>query len=317
MTTRSISYGVTAVAELLQTLFFEAILSLYRPLVAGAKKANERKLVLRAAQPHKAYSDFSQYKEATIESRAVVDSRGRVLAQMKLWIFLDTRMCFREVTFINGLLRTSVGLNRVPFHPITVGKGDTPATLMEVSVRDFEGWLRQRTPGTQFGIETARAAAAKPVEPRVISVQPSAATETAATKVASPQPVVVPKAVLPAPSVVPKAAAVPKAPAPKAATTPQPNVDDVVRGELVDFGIKKRTIGDRSFEQYCVDIRRIDKENAGMPQRIWGTDLERNVAEARVRLGDRVEIHSHGSLPMSLPGGARSQKNCFTMLVLP
>lgn len=308
MTTKSLSIGLTTTSA-----FFEMLLRVAAfaasPVIAHITKVNERKLILRSASPSKAYTDFSAYREADITSRPIVDSRGRVLAQIKLWLYLDTRMVYREVTFLNPLLRTSVGLSRVPFAPLKMGAGDTPATMMEVSVRDFESWLRNRTAGTQFGIEAARSAASKPAAPKVVSTMPPVATVAPPKAPETPKPA---QAAQPAaPNVKPAAPAAPKTP------RPRPVVEEEVRGILVKYGMEPRTIGDRTFDQYCVDLELIDKPNEGKPHRVWGTDLERGIVESMCRLGDKLAIQSHGSLPTSNPTGGRSQKNCFTILVLP
>jgi hypothetical protein len=303
MTTQSLKYGLNAVTVLLQTLFAVGKL-IASPVTTFVEKERERKLILVGARPVKAYSDCTGYKEASIETRTIVDPRGRVLAQVKLWIYLDERMCYREVTFLNALLRTSVGLNRVPFQPLTVGKGDTPAALLEVTVRDFEGWLRKRTPGTQFGVEAARAAAAKLVELKVASMPPPVAKPAV---VEGPLPIQKQEVKTPAPA---------QRPVP-VKTNLKPVVEEVVMGIMIDYGIQKRSIGTRTFEQFCVDLTLTDAENSGKPHRVWGTDLQRCVEEARSKRGDKVEIQKHGSLPMQLNGGATSQKNCFTMLVMP
>lgn len=313
MTTKSLSNGLTAVPAFLEMLL-RAAAFVASPVIAHITKVNERKLILKTANPSRAYTDFSRYKESEITSRAVIDSRGRVLAQVKLWLYLDTRTVYREVTFLNPLLRASVGLSRVPFAPLQMGVGDTVATMMEVSVRDFESWLRKRTAGTQFGIEGARHAASKPVEAKVVSTMPPvttiAASQPAATAMPaqSAQPVTPPMA---APAAKPAAPVVPQPP------RPRPKVEEEVRGILVKFGMEQRSMGDRQFDQFCVDLALTDKPDEGKPHRVWGTDLERGIVESRAKLGNKVAIQSHGSLPASNPTGGRSQKNCFTILVLP
>ncbi|ABE47354.1 hypothetical protein [Polaromonas sp. JS666] len=314
MTTKSVSLGLTAVPAFLEMLFRVAAF-VASPVIAQITKVKERKLILRTASPSRAYTEFSGYKESEITSRAVIDSRGRVLAQVKLWLYLDTRTVYREVTFLNPLLRASVGLSRVPFAPIQMGVGDTPATMMEVSVRDFESWLRKRTAGTQFGIECARNAAAKPADARVVSTMPpvaSVAAPQAASVVKATPPAQPVKPPVAAPAVKPAAPVAPKSPRPRA------KVEEEVCGIVVKFGVEPRTIGTRpSFDQYCVDLELIDKPNEGKLHRVWGTDLERGIVESRAKIGDKVAIQSHGSLPTSNPTGGRSQKNCFTILVLP
>lgn len=305
MTTQTINIGFKAIAMLIQALHHLASL-LLRPLIMRLETAREKKLILDVANPVKAYTDFTGYKEATIESRTIVDSRGRILAQVKLWIYLDTRMCFREATLLNALLRTSVGINRLALKPLPFGKGDSAAALIEVTVRDFEGWMRSRTPGTQFGIEAARVAVAQPVALKVASMPP---------------PVVKPVLTVPGPVSVKLPVRVEAEPAncPAAAkTNMKAKIEEVTKGVLIDFGLQERTIPGRpTFEQYCVDLTLSEGDNRGMPHRLWGADLERVVAEARVRRGQKVEVHYHGSLPTPHQGGGVSHKKSFTMLVLP
>jgi hypothetical protein len=284
------------------------------------ERKRDSKLVLATAHPVKAFTDFSALKEAAIESRSIVDTRGRVLAQVKLWTYLDTRQCFREVTFLNPLLRTSVGLSRLSFKPIPVGTGDTPAVLIEVTVREFESWLRHRTPGTQFGIETARAAADKP-QPIKVAAIPLVA-QPAGPPPNSPAP---PRAVIasPVPPVMPAPASRVQAsevrPAPPAVVPPhiKAKVVECSRGILKSFGMSKRTQGERTYEQFCVDITITDGEARGITKRLWGTDLERALSDSRASKGNVVEVLHHGSVPQRNENGGSSYKNMFSMAVVP
>lgn len=305
MTTQAIKHSTSAKLVWIQTLI-EFCKFITKPIFTYIQNEREKRLVLVKAKPVKAYTDFTNYNEASIESRTIVDSRGRVLAQVKLWIYRDTRVCYREVTFLNALLRTSVGLNRVPFPHLTFAQGDTPAALMEVSVRDFEGWLRKRTPGTQFGVEATKAALTKPVELKVASM-PTPVTTPVLGGVEAP--VQKQEVKVPAPAPVKAERPVP------VKTNLQPKIEEVTRGIMVDCGIQERSIGNRTFEQFCVDLTLTDAENRGQPHRVWGTDLQRGVTEARAKRGDAVEIQKHGSLAIQLHGGAISQKNSFTVLV--
>lgn len=270
------------------------------------------KLVLAKASPAKAYTDFSALKESAIESKTIVDSRGRVLAQVKLWIYLDSRQCFREVTFLNVLLRTSVGLNRLSFEPIPVGMGDTPAVLIEVTVREFETWLRHRVAGTQFGMEAARAASEKPQPLKVAAIPivqhlpgPSANPAVLASALsvsAAAKQVKIPEMRPTPPTLVP--------PHIKA------KVVECSRGNLKWFGMAKRTQGDRTYEQFCLDITVTDGDARGVTKRLWGTDLERALSDSRARLGQLVEVLHHGSVPHRNENGSSSYKNMFSMAVL-
>lgn len=70
-------------------------------------------------------------------------------------------------------------------------------------------------------------------------------------------------------------------------------------GVLQDAGVFPRTMGDRQFEQFGVDVF---KPELGAPHRIWGTDLERAIEAADAKPGDRVRIDYTGSSRVVLPG---------------
>ena len=95
------------------------------------------------------------------------------------------------------------------------------------------------------------------------------------------------------------------------------NVEEITKGILVDFGLQERSLPNRKFEQFCVDLTLTEQPNRGAPCRLWGADLERVIAEARAKRGDTVEIQYHGSLPVQGQGGATSHKKSFSMLVMP
>lgn len=296
------------------------------PISSMAEAARDKKLVLAVANPSKAYTDFSGYKEASIESRAIQDSRGRVLAQVKLWTYLGEQKCFREVTFLNKLLLASVGINRLPLFPLDIGKSDTPAALLEVTVRELESWLRNRTPGTQFGIESARSAAGKPQTLGVVSVPADVLTPPVVTKPveAAPVPKTVPEfkqGSVPAPYQYHEAnnfASDQDSQFQRAKPRPeiQAKVEQHTSGILQSVGMQERTTGSRKFPQYCLDILLTDGESRGMVKRLWGADLERALSESKSKLGDRVEVCHHGSMPMANSAGGSSYKNSYSMKVI-
>jgi hypothetical protein len=295
----------------------------YSCLSALAAWRRDKKLILARANPRVACSVFSDYKEAVIESRTVVDSRGRVLAQVKLWIYRDSRKCFREAVFLNTLLRNSVGLTKIGFLPLDFTKADTPAALIEVTVRDFEGWVRNRTAGTQFGIEGARAASLKPVDVALAPLPAPIKRESVPAQAAPQMPVHTAPL---APQAPPQTAKTPVVPAQPFAPPPTPApptaiktkmaapVQELTRGILTDFGQQDRTVADRSFKQFGIDLTLTQPPDRGTPTRIWGTDLERCLNEAQAKRGDHVEVHFHGSI--TVPGGG-NRKNGYTVLVLP
>lgn len=308
---------------------------LISPIVELVESARDKKLVLATAKPVVGSTDFSNYKEATIETREIQDSKGRILGRMKLWIYPHEKKCFREVTFISQLLMASVGMNRLSFPPLDFGKGDTPLSLFEITTRDFETWLRHRTPGTQFGIESARNAAAKPQPVRVVSVMPEEPPPVAAQQfqpklepVSSVPPVArfqaAPQMRSPAPGAVSQFANAPAHQSDQVKqfqrAEPRPEIkakaEEYTIGLLQSVGMQDRTTGNRQFKQYCFDILLTDGEQRGMVKRIWGADLERALGESRALLGNKVEVCHHGSIPMPNSSGGSSYKNSYSMRVL-
>jgi hypothetical protein len=298
---------------------------LFSPITRIVEEKREQKLILAVAKPSWAYTNFAGYKESSIESRTIHDSRGRVLAQVKLWIYLGERKCYREVMFLNHLLLTSVGINRLPFLPLEVGQSDTPAALLEVTVREFESWLRSRTAGTQFGIEAARNAATKQQPLRVVSVLPVEAQQPQQQQ----QPV---RNQEPLPRVTPMPQKPPVVPPSQEISSPPANQDQFQRAEprpdikpkteeftvgiLQSVGMQDRTTATRKYKHYCIDITLTDGDSRGMIKRLWGADLERALTESHALLGNRVEVCHHGSMPITNANGSSSYKNSYSMKVL-
>jgi hypothetical protein len=333
MTTIKIKSGIHAVFNAYSAIW--AFVSfLISPLTSWAENARDKKLILAVANPVIAFTSFADYKEAAIETRLIEDSRGRSLAQVKLWIYQSERKCYREVTFLNQLLLASVGINRLPFQPLVVGKSDTPAALLEVTVRELETWLRNRTPGTQFGIDSARHAAAKPAPLRVVSVLPEERPTPVAQKPATPAvpAVTSPLAAAPVPAPVasmkhdvPDQTVAPSDVPPQESAqfqraTPRPDIkaktEEFTVGVLQSLGMQPRTVGNREFKQYCVDVLLTEGESRGMVKRLWGTDLERALTDSGARLGQTVHVWHHGSMPIANSNGGSSYKNSFSMKVL-
>lgn len=300
---------------------FELTKFVFLPIVNQIVKIRESRLILVGATPVSASTDFSKYQEPVIESRPIVDSRGRILAQVKLWMYVDKRQCFREISFLNSLLRTSVGFNKLSMKPISIGTGDTPEVLIEVSIREFESWLRSRTAGTQFGMEGARSAAAQPVQVKVASMPPPVAQQAPMKQQAPKQQMSVARPVSAPAKPIAASQASPAEDVPvkreEMVTPPiKPTVEQVTRGYLSDFGFMPRTMTDRKFDQFGLDITLADGDNRGAPVRIWGADLERVISQSGAKRGDLVEVHHHGSVPTKQSGGGTSHKNSFSMKVL-
>lgn len=330
MTTTTIQNGARAVFSAYSALR-AIVIFLTSPYTQMAEAARDKKLVLAVAKPVLASTDFSGYKEASIETRTIKDSRGRILAQVKLWIYLGERKCYREVTFLNHLLMASVGINRLPFQPLEFAKADTPAAVLEVTVRELETWLRNRTPGTQFGIEAARNAAAKPPPLRVVGVAPVEDSPSPVARSApkapapdSPVPAAIPAAspAVPPMAVAPRENAKQGTPATSEFQRAEPRPDikakaeEFVYGLLQSVGMQERTTGARKFKQYCVDILLTEGDSRGMVKRLWGADLERALSESRARLGATVEVCHHGSMPIANAKGGSSYKNSYSMRVI-
>ncbi len=290
----------------------EAVTFMLKRFSEWIEHKRDTRLVLAKATPVTAYTDFRNLKESAIESKTIVDSRGRVLGQVKLWIYHDSRQCFREVTFLNVLLRTSVGLTRLSFKPIYVGVEDTPAVLIEVTVREFENWLRNRTAGTQFGIEAARIASEKPEPLKVTAIpiyqqQPGTSVNAGLPKFAD----------APSSTSKPLASATRDKVPESAPLKLKPKVLECSRGILTWFGIAKRRQGERTFDQFCVDLTLTDGDAQGVTKRLWGTDLERALTDSCACTGQLIEVLHHGSVQQPNATGGDSYKNMFSMLVLP
>jgi hypothetical protein len=63
-------------------------------------------------------------------------------------------------------------------------------------------------------------------------------------------------------------------------------------GTLTNAGVFPRSMGDRQFEQYAIDVF---KPEIGSDHRLWGADLERALEAAGARPGDKVRIDYTGA----------------------
>jgi len=71
-------------------------------------------------------------------------------------------------------------------------------------------------------------------------------------------------------------------------------------GVLKASGTYVRTMGERRFEQFAVDLLGRD---SGATLRIWGTDLHRALAASGARTGDFVRVEHNGYSRMAFPDG--------------
>ncbi len=89
-----------------------------------------------------------------------------------------------------------------------------------------------------------------------------------------------------------------------------PKVEVKYRGILVAYGPEERKLddpkdGERLVRHFCV---RIHDEGLQAEQPLWGNDLRRVIMEAKVQVGDRIELGVVGETPVMVRGKPRKKK---------
>ncbi|MBB4518680.1 hypothetical protein [Paraburkholderia fungorum] len=88
----------------------------------------------------------------------------------------------------------------------------------------------------------------------------------------------------------------------------------VYTGEIVEIGVKPRKIDDKQIEQYCVTIEADELHGNALP--VYGTDLERAIADCGAEVGSRVRIEHLGRIEWREPDGRKAWKNAYNVVKL-
>ena len=73
-----------------------------------------------------------------------------------------------------------------------------------------------------------------------------------------------------------------------------PRVKEAVfRGELLSYGYSQCGEGEEKYRVYCLDLH---EESVGSKHQVRGMDLERAIKDAKVKIGDRIEVAQVGSV---------------------
>jgi hypothetical protein len=82
---------------------------------------------------------------------------------------------------------------------------------------------------------------------------------------------------------------------------------DRLAGRLIDHGRAPYDNAAGNRISYYVML----ETNAGARHRIWGVDLERAMAEARPKIGDKIRLEHTGSQTVQLPNGQTAERNSW------
>lgn len=91
---------------------------------------------------------------------------------------------------------------------------------------------------------------------------------------------------------------------------PSKQADVTYQGILTGYGFEDRTMddpksGEKRIRQFCV---RIHDQNLQAENQLWGNDLQRVITEAKVQVGERVELGVVGQTPVMVRGKPRNKK---------
>lgn len=252
--------------------------------------ALEAALVLRRASPRPVGPDTSRMRESAIFPYQITDKAGEAIGTLKIWYDAETRVAKRELTIVHPKLEAALASRRLPLEPRRLPTADSIDTLREVTLREVEEILRRKFGGAESGTR--------------VEVAPAAVGEGAAS-----QPRALPSA--------PRERPVPA----KAVRAKAAHVQQVDEGYVQSWGWDKRSIPDndsptggmKTIEHYYVDVELTNGENPGGIKRVWGADLERAIAAAAPRHGDRIRISHLGRQAMAGADGEkrRNYKNVY------
>lgn len=86
--------------------------------------------------------------------------------------------------------------------------------------------------------------------------------------------------------------------APYAGRADKPHKTTEAIGTLTAFGAGKRDLHGKLINQFYVDVT---DDESGKVIRLWGTDLQRAMSEAKAVAGDRIQVRDFGYVPCIIP----------------
>lgn len=216
--------------------------------------------------------DWTNYEPATVRT---VQFPG--IGYLLVWGFAEEGVIKSTLKLSDDELVKRMGSRSVPLAPVPWKRGVDIAYALHDLVAEAERLLRQKCGGSE-----------------VTKVAANAAPPTAVASVVSVDSVA-------------EAPRKPRRAEPAAYAHPVRRAKAVqcTIGFLEDAGVQKRTMGDRTFDQYAVDLRDAD---SGVPVRLWGTDLQRALENVQARVGDLLQVDETGSRPVPSPEGESSGK---------
>lgn len=215
--------------------------------------------------------NWSNYEHATVRT---VQFPG--IGYLLVWGFAEEGVIKSTLKLSDDELVKRMGVRSVPLAPVPWKRGVDIAYALHDLVAEAERLLRQKCSGSEV-VKVAAPAAPTTPAPAVVSVDTGEAPRKSrrAEPAAYAHPVRRAKAV------------------------------QCTIGVLEDAGVQKRTMGDRTFDQYAVDLRDVD---SGTSVRLWGTDLQRALESVQARAGDLLQVDETGMRPVPSPEGENGGK---------
>lgn len=81
-------------------------------------------------------------------------------------------------------------------------------------------------------------------------------------------------------------------------------------GRLVDHGVAPYEHNPQSRDSYFVTL----ENDKGDQRTVWGVDLKRAMREVSPKIGDRIFLQHEGATPVSLPDGAKAERNAWRVV---
>lgn len=204
--------------------------------------------------------DFSDYEVAEI--RCIQFPK---VGFMSIWAYKRRGVVKRCITFTNPKVAKATGLAKLPLPDMIWPKGSSITAVEDACIRDAEEMINAKCGQAGKKATLVGTALTVPATRENVNQHQAAA--------------------------VGKTAGEPTAQGGRSAPYVHlPPAQEVHKGVLQDMGVFSRQQGDRTFDQYAIDLM---SPEVG-PSRVWGEDLQRALEASGARVGDTVEVKRTG-----------------------